>query len=194
MRSSFYQDLIPLTISEQPKIESEQDMLYLGRESLMYLRDVWQVRAACFLNKGKACESILDRMEYVSESHSCDKRVIILDDLIPKAESKPSVFRDVPLTSGTRITCFVPESKRFVDCTLLKVESDEDSNMILEVVTLDKKHRHMKLPARKLTVITTESYHYLKYHPRFFRTYLSVCVKNSDDQNMVEEMISALPS
>lgn len=194
MHAGQYQDLIPVSLSDQVVINSKQDLIYLGRESLIYLRNAWEIRAAYYSQRGLASTDIFDRMEFIDESQWCRKHIAILEELAMVAESKPSIFGELPLVSGSRIICFLPETKRYADCLLMRAICDGDYNLVYEIKILSHGNRSARITPSKMTVFPTDSFGYLKHHPNFFRFYLSACAGSEDELKNIEEMVNALPS
>ena len=128
-----YETLIPDSLySEHVPTGGKYDFLYIGRGSIEKMRDEWLKNAEAFATCGKESDSVIARMGLVAEAQYCRGRAKMLDDLAVDAESKPSIFRELPTQIGSRITCATPETKgAYAHCVLMQVlrgdEGEEES-------------------------------------------------------------------
>ncbi|MBR5389286.1 hypothetical protein IK146_01880 [Candidatus Saccharibacteria bacterium] len=198
-------DLVPneYDVSHIPTLH-EHSFCYIGYESLSFLADYWENKAAEYSKKGEtdnADERIID----VSEAELCRKRADNLKKLMPYAESKPLIFGQKPYEAGQRITCFFESSSkgapdglngpdRFVDATVIKVVqhgSKTSYQIRLRSQASDNLKLHTFTPD-KVSAIPTDDFLYLRVHPNFFRMYLNIRATTECERSKIIPILSAL--
>lgn len=174
-----YEDLIPDSLyDERIPVSGKYDFLYMGRESIAKMRDLWMADAELYADCGMSAASIETRMLLVSEAQHCREQAQKLEELMADAESKPSIFRELPTVPMSRVTCALPETGGvYVNCVLLRTMRDENGKLVYEVKTKDG--RTVCFCPDSSSVVPTEDWPYLKCHPNFFAFYRSIGVKPS---------------
>lgn len=195
-----YKTLIPNALySKYIEADEKYSFLSIGRESMEAMRDEWLKEAEVFEGLGLAAASTVDRMAFVGRAQYCRGRAKVLENLMIEATSRPSIFRELPTTPGSRITCMLHGTNgAYADCVLMGVSWDRNGMLNYEVRVVDKRPRFRKFTGAVkfkpdlLSVIPTEDLPYLRCHPHFFNLYLLIAAERLHKEMKVEKIVAAV--
>lgn len=168
-----YEDLIPDSLyDERIPVSGKYDFLYMGRESIAEMRDAWIAEAELYSSCAEVANAF-KRMAFATEAQHCRRQAQELEKLMAEADSKPSIFRELPTEPMSRVTCALPETNgEYVNCVLMRATREENGKLVYEVKVPDG--RVIRFCPNLASVVPTEEWPYLKCHPNFFELYRTI--------------------
>ena len=195
-------DCVPVVLqSGLNRIESEKDLLFLGKENLQFLARFWKKRKEKFVAKMNEESSPLLREDYREEVEECGAKYNYLRSLAARAVSKPILFDREPFRRTDRVACFMSSPDRFVIGTIVHIFYDEDSGTgsfsirIYDKNLLEKTYDLMYMPEGRSMFAVDEFNYYCSDHD-YFRLVLEYSAPNLTPPELtrIERMVDALPS
>ena len=200
-----YSNLIPQELCHDCQITTKDDLLQLGRESILFLSDYWRnisiERMGKSIGNGDFDETLMHADERLENQKKAEK----LAELSAYAESKVHIFRTVPYEKGDLVTCFVEDgsSGRIIDAVIMDVRFNFHAARIIYDIRPRKRHtpwnRHAEsaetsysICHSNVSVIPTEDIPYLKANPFFFKRYLDLRAATDTDRERIPHILSLI--
>ena len=193
-----YSNLVPENLCPKMSFLTEHGLLYLGRETILFLSDYWKNASASRMGRAISNGDMDDYLENADEAQECRKKSKLLADLASSANAKPCVFNIGPFTIGDMITCFVQDktndaSGRLIDAVVMDVEQGEKPVYLLRPYKRLYIHSTdaFRFAPDNVSVFLREDVPYYRHHPNFLRTTLTIRATSDAERDKIEAILAA---
>ena len=186
--------------SSYSSIKTDDDLIYLGRENLQYLARFWKKRMEKFADKRDRAKGSSERDDFDEEVRDCHEKYDYLKKLTVATPSKPLLFEKTIIRIGSKVTCFISETDRYISGSIVKINYDEELETGTFVVRVYDKNVSTKAydyvyTPDGLSLVTTDDFKYYCDNPDYFRFTLRYRARSMTptESVLIERMLRALP-